>query len=490
MKIPKVRSLRLRLCLIHGLVIATVMGCFGLARYQTVSYRSRRNFDGELLRDAEFFARHLQVGAGGIAWPAQDWSVTEALRMDALRTHFILTDPEGKVLSPDQHGPFLQAMVQLTEMGAVLRQSSGFKTVSSPTGAHYRFVSLPVPGAGAASPGTVHLWRTTGAMDEVLSESLRLYFWSTPLILLTSVGVGWLLAGWALVPFMEVARTAGQITSENLNMQIVTGHREPEVMALVQSFNAMVSRLDHSFRQMRRFNADAAHELRTPLAILQGENEIALRAPDLPEEIRAVLASNLEELERLTRLVNDMLTLAEAEAGSQVFTKRPIELGPLLLDLIEQVRLLAAERGIRIEAHDLPDVRIHADELWIRRVFLNLLDNAIKYSRDGGQVDVAGSIRGNAAVVAVRDNGIGIAAGDLPRIFDRLYRADPARSRARGGAGLGLSLVRWVVEAHSGEVRVASRPEEGTTFEVILPLVEGATPQNLPQKSQARGCAP
>ncbi len=469
MKIPRVRSLRFRLSLINGLVICSVMACIGLVRYQTVSFRSHRNFDADLLRDGEIFVGRMRAGSEADAWSTQGVPLAEALTMDEFRSFYIVTNSEGKVLRPNLHASFLRVMSGLKEMEAVLRQRSGFRTVKSPDGESYRILSLPVPGADGSSRCTVHLGRAMTTMDEVLGEYLRLYLYSVPVILLTSVLVGWFLAGRALRPFEEIARTAGQITSENLNTQIVTRHREEEVQALVQSFNAMVSRLERSFRQMRQFNADAAHELRTPLAILQGEIEIALRSPSLSEDARAVLASNLEELDRLTRLVNDMLTLAEAEAGGQVLTKRPVELKPLLHDLIEHVRLLAAERRIRIEVRDLPDVFIHADELWIRRAFLNLLDNAVKYSREGGRVDITSSTEADWVAVAVQDYGIGIAAEDLPRIFDRLYRADPARTRG-GGVGLGLSLVRWIVEEHAGRILVASVPEKGTIFKVVLPL--------------------
>jgi signal transduction histidine kinase len=240
----------------------------------------------------------------------------------------------------------------------------------------------------------------------------------------------------------------------------------------------MVARLSQSFDQMRRFNANVAHELRTPLALLQGENEIALRSESLSEEIRSVLISNLEELDRLTRIVNDILTLSEAEAGSQILSKKLINLKLLIGDLTDQMQLLAMERNIQIEVADLPDAVVEADDLWMRRAILNLLDNAIKYSRDGGRIQV--SITNDAAKtrIGIRDDGIGISGRDLPHIFDRLFRADPARSRNNGGAGLGLALVKWVVEAHNGQITVASEPERGTAFQIELPLYSPG-PRNI-----------
>jgi heavy metal sensor kinase len=305
----------------------------------------------------------------------------------------------------------------------------------------------------------------------VLNEYLYIYLFSVPVVLAISVPVGWYLASRALKPFDEVARTAKQITSKNLSTQITTEHKEEEIQRLVQAFNSMVRRLNDSFQQMRKFNADAAHELRTPLSILQGENEIALRSPNLSEEIHSVLASNLEELQHLTRIVNDMLILAEVDAGGQVLAMKPSNLKPMLEDLVEQMRVLAMDRNIEISLAESPDVIIEADPLWLRRAVLNLLDNAIKYSKDGGRVEVQMALRGERVHLAIRDEGIGIAPNDLPHIFDRLYRADPARSRYSGGVGLGLALVKWIIEAHHGQIRVDSEVDRGTTFEISLPAM-------------------
>ncbi len=466
MKIVKVRSLRFKLSWIHGLVISAVVVCVGFLRYQTISYRVQKTFDQNLQRDARLFVDHLNTVLDPVLLTTEGLSSADRIHVEELRPHFVATDGDGKVLRPDVLSPFMREMITIDGMAEILRGHSGLANTVGIDGETYRVVTLPA----GTMPYYVHLGRSIGALSGVLDEYKGLYLDSFPLMLVISVGVGWFLAGRALKPFEEVARTAGQITSENLNTQIVTQHKELEVQSLVQSFNAMVGRLERSFRQMRQFNADAAHELRTPLAILQGENEIALRSRNVPDEIRSVLASNLEELDRLTRIVNDMLTLAEAEAGKQVLNKKSIELRRILLDLMEQVRLLAAEKRVHLTASELAEARLNADELWIRRALLNVLDNAIKYSREGGQIEIRAVVQDPYVRIWIRDHGIGIAREDLPRIFDRLYRADPARGRASGGVGLGLSLVRWIVEAHDGRIQVESLPERGTTFEILLPI--------------------
>ncbi len=454
-------------------MISLVILLIGFVRYKTVSYRSMRGFDEELRSDAEFLAAHFSLHTDG-SWSFDTLTPGDRLTLEELRPNVVVTDGSGNVLRPELHSHYIQGFLSDGILSGAIRMRSGFANASAVDGTPYRFVSLPALPREPGREVTIHLGRSLDSLRGVLNEYFYIYLFSVPIILTIAVPVGWFLAGRALKPFDEVAQTAEQITSENLGTQIVTKHNEEEIRRLVQAFNSMVRRLNDSFQQMRKFNADAAHELRTPLSILQGENEIALRSANLPEEIRSVLASNLEELQRLTRIVNDMLILAEADAGSQVLVMKPCNLRPMLEDLVEQMRVLAMDRGIEISLAVSQEVVIEADTLWFRRAVLNLLDNAIKYSSDGGKVAVRVELRGARVYLAIRDEGIGIEPKDLPHIFDRLYRADPARSRSSGGAGLGLALVKWIVESHHGQVGVESEPDRGTTFIVSLPTLERA----------------
>jgi heavy metal sensor kinase len=472
------RSLRFKLSWTIGLAIALVVVCIGLTRYHTISYRAQRSFDLDLQYDAQVFVSHLNFSGQGFEWSSEGLPPTEALAMEELGPYFVITDSAGNVVRPDLNSKYIRSMLERKGLDRVLSQRSGFDLAVAADGTVYRFVSTAVPGKPQF---TIHVGRSIDSMSGVLHEYLFVYFYSVPLILTVSIGVGWFLAGRALKPFEEVSKAAQQVTSSNLNMQIATHHDEVEVLRLVQSFNAMVSRLDRSFQQMRKFNADVAHELRTPLAILQGETEVALSSASVPEEIHSVLASNLEELDRLKRLVNDMLTLAEADAGRQLLNKKPVSLRPLLEDLIEQMRMLGTDREITIVLGDFPELMIIADELWMRRALLNLLDNAIKYSKDGGLVRVRVMPDTSVVRISIQDNGIGIEAKDLPHIFDRLFRADPARTRGSGGgAGLGLALVKWIIEAHQGSIDVHSQPDQWTDFVLTLPLHQAARDQKAP----------
>jgi heavy metal sensor kinase len=467
----KVRSLRFKLGWNHGLVISLVFLILGMARYKTVSYRSLRSFDQDLQNDVELFSTQFMRTSVGLQWSSDNLGIAEALTVEGFGPYFVVTDADGRVVAPVQVGRYMQEMVAGKILAPILAQKSGFGQSVAPDGTEFRFYSVPLPSQPGSPLLILHAGRPLDVLQGVLREYLFIFVTSVPIILLVSVGVGWILAGRALRPFEEVAQTAKHITSENLNTRIESSRTEEEVQSLIESFNAMVGRLNHSFQQMRKFNADVAHELRTPLAIMQGENEVALRSGSVPEEARAVLASNLEELERLTRIVNDLLTLSEAEAGNQVILLKPISLKSLVEDLVEQMQILATERHISIQLGAIPEAVIQGDELWIRRALLNLIDNAIKYSRDGGSIEVGAETRDGRVRLQIRDSGIGIAEADIPYIFDRLYRADPARSRTNGGTGLGLALVKWVVDAHEGEIRVTSTPERGSSFELAFPLV-------------------
>jgi heavy metal sensor kinase len=433
------------------------------------SYRSHQRFDTALVNDSKFFVSRFQFDRNGFTLSTNGLNTGNALAIQELEHYFVVTDLDGNVLRADLHNRFIRDMLYRGELDAILRQHGGFGTAAAEDGSRYRFYSLAIPSGAFLQPAIVHIGRSTELQRGMMREYLLFYLYSVPLILAISVALGWYLAGRALRPFEEITRTAEKINYENLNMQIATTRKEEEIQRLVQSFNAMVRRLDESFRQMRKFNADVAHELRTPLSIIQGETEVALTSPNLPDEIRAVLASNLEELDRLTRIVNDLLTLSEAEAGRQVLTKQPVDVGRLLEDLVDQMRLLAADRNLRMDAQCTPNLWIDADELWIRRAVLNLLDNAIKYSKEEGKIEVQAGREDSFVRLCVRDAGIGICTEDLPHVFDRFYRADPARTRVSGGAGLGLALVKWIVEAHKGTIRVHSEPDKGTAFEIFLP---------------------
>lgn len=467
----KTQSLYFKLIWIYGMTVALLVVFVGAILYQIIRYRMYQMFDNTSINEGRLFISQVTLGKDKFMLSTRGLDLRLSSAISDLRPYAIVTDEFGRITHTNIYSPYIQAMIQEGKLERVLAQRSGMGEATADDGTVFRFVNIEMQDKTDLTRKVVHIGRSTGRMRAVLNNYALFYISSVPFMLLVSVAVGWFITNRALRPFKDFAKAAEQISSENLNTQIVSKYGEEEVQTLVKSFNAMVDRLNRSFQQMRSFNADAAHELRTPLSIIRGNTELLLRSPSLSDrEIRSALESDLEELDRLNQIINDMLMLSEAETGEQVILKEPIHLKRLVEDLIEQLRTYAATRGVQIKALDMPEVQIEGDELLIRRAILNVLDNAIKYSRDEGIVEVSAAVQGSRVLLAIKDYGIGISSADLPFIFDRLFRADRARSRKGGGIGLGLSITKWIIEAHKGSIEVTSNYGQGTTFTIAIPV--------------------
>ena len=245
-----------------------------------------------------------------------------------------------------------------------------------------------------------------------------------------------------------------------------------ELGRLAETLNQMMTRLERSFAALRRFTADASHELKTPLTVLRGGVERAITTPGLPQDTLATLEETLQEIKRMTELVDALLTLARADEGIAPLHREPVDLREIVEEARETGELLAEQAGVQMELATPPEpVIVPVDASRIRQLILNLVTNAVKYTPSGGSVRMQLGQSDGRVTLTVADTGIGIAAGDLPHIFDRFWRADSARTRTgeRPGAGLGLAICKWIAEAHGGTIEVQSRPGRGTTFTVTLP---------------------
>jgi heavy metal sensor kinase len=308
-----------------------------------------------------------------------------------------------------------------------------------------------------------------GELRDLLDNLFIIFLVLIPIALTTSVFGGFALASRALRPVDEITRRARQITAENLDQTIPPKKVDDEIGRLTVTINGMIQRLHQSFAQVRQFSADASHELRTPLTILRGEIELALRSPKTPEEYRGVLESALEEIMRLTSIIDNLLMLAKADQGTYHATFSEVDLKALVDELYEDSEVLAERKNIRVELHADRPITIVGDRLRLRQLLLNLIDNAIKYTPDGGTVTLSLDGQNGSAVITVQDTGMGIPPEEQEKIFNRFYRVDKARSRELGGTGLGLSIARWIAELHRGTIGVRSEPNKGSTFTVTLP---------------------
>jgi heavy metal sensor kinase len=307
------------------------------------------------------------------------------------------------------------------------------------------------------------------AIDAALGRYRDLLLWLALPSLVVAALASWWLSGIALAPLSRLATAAREIDVATLQRRLPTRGARDELDDVARSFNETLQRLEHSVGEMRQFSAALAHELRTPLAALRGEIELSLRRSDRDADERTTLASQIEELDRLARLIDQILTLARAESGQIHLTFKPVDVGELAASLVDQLEPVAQARTIDLRCERNGTVMVNGDAGWLQRLLLNLLDNAIKFTREGGHVVLRVSREAGRARIDVRDTGIGMPPDVTPHVFERFFQADPARSSGNDGAGVGLSLVKWIVDRHEGTIAVQSRVGEGSTFTVRLP---------------------
>lgn len=312
--------------------------------------------------------------------------------------------------------------------------------------------------------------RSEVPIRSALHELLLLFATAVPLTLGLAVAVGLFLAGRALGPIDRITRMAARIGADDLSRRLGLARRDDEVGRLAATFDTMLDPLDRAFRRQRQFTADASHELRTPLAMFQSQIELALDRPRSAEEYEATLVSLGDDVRRMEGLLGDLLTLARADAGHLPLVPESLDLADLATDVAAAMEPLASVHGARLARSGDGPLPILADQTRLTQLLVNLLDNAVKYTPAGGTVTVATGRDADEAVVRVADTGIGVAAEHLPHLLDRFYRADAARARAAGGAGLGLAICRWIAEAHGGRIGIESTLGRGTTVTVRLPL--------------------
>ncbi len=398
-----------------------------------------------------------------------------AALLEAVPDYLIITARDGSLLfaSPDARALTFQQVEQLRLVaaappsgrtsGALLLEPDGPKL-------HYalRYVTDAGPQFGAIFAGAN--LRTAELSAEQLLSTIALIL---PLGLVTALLMGSWIARRALAPVDRIITEVREITDgRSLHRRLAEPMVKDELGRLTETLNQMMTRLERSFAALRRFTADASHELKTPLTVLRAGVERAITMPSLPSEALAALEETLQEINRMTELVEALLMLARADEGTAPLHRETVDLRAIVEETGEPRELLAAEAGVNMEVATPADpVIVPVDASRIRQLILNLLTNAVKYTPAGGSVRLQLGPSNGRVTLTVADSGVGIAPGDLPHIFDRFWRADSARTRTgeRSGTGLGLAICKWIAEAHGGTIDVQSRPGRGTTFTVTLP---------------------
>ncbi|MGH2459974.1 MAG: sensor histidine kinase [Chloroflexota bacterium] len=453
-----IRTIRVRLTLWYVALLAVILVSFSSFLYVNLARNLRAELDQSLGTEARRVVASLDI---------QDGKPSLKGEFDSQETGAVIAlyDPSGtRLIDAGAPRPFLIRAAPLARTAAG-QQTLG--TIALPDGTSWRVLTMPVIENGHVI-GTLQVGRSEAAVGVALSQLMILMAFAVPATLVLAVAGGLFLAGRALDPIDRITRTAEQLGAEDLAFRLGFKGTD-EVGRLAATFDRMLERLDRAFRRQRQFTADASHELRTPLALLISQADLALERSRTPGEYRRVLLSMREDAKRMNQLVNDLLTLARADAGESQVGREPLDLNDLTSDVVAAMEPLARARGVALGRGAAESTVVMGDQTRLTQLLLNLIDNALKYTPAGGAVTVSTRPEGKQAILQLADTGVGIPPEHLPHLFERFYRVDPARARAQGGAGLGLAIARWIVESHGGHITVASETGRGTTFTVTLP---------------------
>src|SRR6266516_1839985 len=452
-------SIRQRLTGWYTLVLTLMMVVYATATFVAVRHEFLEQFDDQLHDDFEAAEGYLSATDDGrVAWSGES-------------RH----DPDN---DQDRGSDvWLASGQQVYRSGA----SASLPPVAlAATTAQPRYESIVANG---------HPWRTltgtslVGGRAVVLRVSraetrLRTQLWEVLVVLVLGLpvvvalaGIGWyLLARRALTPIDHLASEARRITADRLHERLSVPNQHDEIGRLAAVINDTFGRLESSFEHLRRFTADASHELRTPLSVIRGVGEAGLGETRTPTEYKEAIGSMLEEVDRLTNLVDTLLRLSYGDAGTVRLSREAIDLGQLAREVVSSLGILAEERNQRLKVDVADDVTVAADRLVLREAITNVVDNAIKYSPRASSIDIRVHADGHQALLTVADEGPGIAPEHRERIFDRFFRVDEGRSRDEGGTGLGLAIAKWAMEGNGGQITVEAGGTGGSIFRIVMPI--------------------
>jgi heavy metal sensor kinase len=468
-------SVRARLTLLYVLIFGVLLGAFSFSLYALIRKDAYDRFDRSLTKAARTVANlfhHEMIENGYVESVATAHAIREYQQPNLYLAIFRddrLLEANHNQRAEGSHvvkHPAASAPVEFLSQ-AIAHRKPILTTAPADGQDEWRVVAY-APGGEEAEYVIVVAESRRDLIDQM--RALRMIFLiSLPAMLLMAGLAGYLMARKSLAPIAEMTSHAERISAENLHERLPAPNKRDELGKLARVFNDLLARIESSFESMRRFTADASHELRTPLAIIRGESDVALSKDRELGEYRETLAIIQDEARLLSDIVEDMLALARADAGQRRLKLEEFYFNDLTEECVHSARALALNKNLSLDFESSGDTAFRGDEDLLRRMVINLLDNAIKYTQDGGSVSVKLWREDGRINLRVTDSGIGIPAEAAARVFERFYRVDKARSRSEGGSGLGLPIVKWIAEAHHGSVSLESSPERGSAFTVSLP---------------------
>lgn len=452
--------IRLRLTIWYSSILLVALAAIGAGAWVAARDSLLASVD-LLLRDraAEIGNVLHQVASEGHFDESIAADEVKEYAQDAVGTSLMqVLGPDGRLLIESGNSP-----IPWKEISG----HSGVRTIGV-VGREYQVMAERVDIAGASY--TVLTAVSLERVNNVLRRLALVLAWSLPVVAVLASAGGYWISRRALAPVAAMTSAARSITIHNLSGQLPVPPARDELRNLAEAWNETLSKLRASVNRLSQFTADASHELRTPVAVIRAASEVALRRPQSPEEYREALSRVHAESERMSALVEDLLTLARADVENQALPMAPVDVTALLLETAAEGTVLAGPKGVKLESH-LPqaEVLVSGNATALRRLLWILIDNAVKYTPAGGRVTIALEQQPGEARIVVSDTGIGMRSEVIPHIFERFYRADNVRDPQAGGSGLGLSIARWIAGQHRATITVASRPGVGSKFAVIFP---------------------
>ncbi len=460
------KSLRVRLALLAALLLGMIQFILGIVFYSVTSNWLLNQVDQSLMTTASQVAATLHendvMEGDNLNFQFNDGNeATDTFLRERQFFIRLINTRTGGILDES-------ANYDITVTQQALASGTGFETLQI-TSAPERLIRVYTLIVNDKESLALQIGQSLDEVTRTQAEMgrlLGLMFITTAFLALVT---GWFLADRALIPVGAITQTAQNISEQDLDRRIIINLPNDELGRLAQTFNKMLDRIEEAFRRQRQFTADAAHELRTPLAIMQTGVEVILAQERSPMQYRATLETVQEEVQRLTTLTGNLLMLARADARTLPLDRHRMDLSLLLNTVADQMTLAADQKHISIQRDIPPDININADEDRLIQVALNLLENAVKYTPYGGSMTIKLSHSPHQVCFSIIDTGTGIAPEHLSRIFDRFYRADRARTRHQGGVGLGLAIAQQIVQLHDGNIKVVSQLDIGSEFTVTLP---------------------
>ena len=463
------KSIRSRLTAWYVTLLAIILILFSVLLNYFLAKRLHESVDNSLTVSATVVATSATMRLGNSPLPGLNQLFEQFMNQGNLNKFYRIYDGSGNVGSRSKNISASQFPLSQGAYADALEGKNSYETFTVGGQQPIRVITMPILFEGKLI-NLVQVGTSLEAVQETLRNLKIFLFTAVPSVLILAALFARFMARRALKPISRIIDTAREIgQGQELSKRIPVLKIKDELGQLALTFNEMMNRLENSFAQMRQFSSDASHELRTPLTVLKGQNELILNKQRKPEEYQEVISSNLEEINYMSKVLEDLFVLSKSDENQVNLDYKPVDLRALVEEVCKHAEILAEEKNIKIIIAFLEPIEIKGDEVRLRQMVWNVLQNGIKYTQQGGELKISLQNEGDFALLTIQDTGIGIPEEDLPLIFNRFYRVDKARTRDEGGSGLGLSICRQIAEAHKGKIEVESKLGVGTRFKICLP---------------------